>query len=146
MTLVNLAVSGATLNSVRLHQLPELRTLHPNLVLLSAGANDVTHFTSGESLRQSLSAIADGVRAANPKAKLVVTGAPDMGSVTRFAQPLRWFAGTQTARVNAALAGTIAERHLTWAHIAARTGPVFRQDPTLFAADEFHPNDRGYAV
>ncbi len=69
-----------------------------------------------------------------------------MGSIPRFAQPLRRLAGTQTARVNAALAPVIVARHLTWARIADRTGPVFANDPTLFSADKFHPNARGYAV
>ena len=36
--------------------------------------------------------------------------------------------------------------HLTFAPIAAETGPQFRRDPSLFAADRFHPNDRGYAT
>ena len=32
------------------------------------------------------------------------------------------------------------------APIAERTGPSFRKDRTLFAADRFHPNARGYAL
>jgi len=35
---------------------------------------------------------------------------------------------------------------LIFAPIAEKTGPLFRADPSLFAADRFHPNDRGYAT
>lgn len=70
VTLTNLAVSGATHADVRASQLDGAVRARPDLVVLSAGANDVT----------------------------------------------------------------------------ARTGPVFRRDRNLFAADGYHPSAAGYAV
>jgi acyl-CoA thioesterase-1 len=146
VTLVNLAFSGAVAEDVVRSQLAEAVQLRPDIVLLSVGANDATHFTSAEMLRHELEEIIDRLRRAQPAVRIVVTGCPQMGSVPRFLQPLRWFAGTQTARLNAVFATVVASRPIVWAHIADRTGPIFAKDPTLFAPDNFHPNARGYAV
>ncbi|WP_301002519.1 SGNH/GDSL hydrolase family protein [Capsulimonas corticalis] len=146
VTLINQAVSGATAADVVRDQLPRIRALKPDLVLISLGANDVTHFTTAESLRASLETIVTQILADRPGARIVLTASPQMGSVPRFAQPLRWFAGTQTTRINSVFVAVIRERRLTLAPLAAKTGPIFARDPSLFAADQFHPNDRGYAV
>ena len=37
-------------------------------------------------------------------------------------------------------------QRLLFAEIAEKTGPRFRRDHSLYAADRFHPNDRGYAT
>jgi lysophospholipase L1-like esterase len=48
--------------------------------------------------------------------------------------------------VNQMFVSEAAELGLTFAPIAKETGPLFRNDRTLFAPDDFHPNDRGYAT
>jgi acyl-CoA thioesterase-1 len=146
VTMINHAVSGATAEDIVRDQLPQIHGLKPDLVLISLGANDVTHFTKNGELRVSLETIITQIQADRPDARIVLTASPQMGSVPRFAQPLRWFAGTQTARINAVFADVIREHGLTLAPLADRTGPIFARDPSLFAADKFHPNDRGYAV
>ena len=40
----------------------------------------------------------------------------------------------------------IKKYELTLAPIALKTGPIFRNDRTLFASDLYHPNEKGYAV
>ncbi|MEJ0073473.1 MAG: hypothetical protein WDN27_05345 [Candidatus Saccharibacteria bacterium] len=37
-------------------------------------------------------------------------------------------------------------KHAALLPIAAETGPIFRKNPKLFAADDFHPTAAGYAV
>jgi lysophospholipase L1-like esterase len=146
VVLTNFAISGATAADVVKDQIQEAARLRPDIVLVSVGANDATHFTSGASLTRSLNTIIDTLRGSSAHVKIIVTGCPQMGSIPRFKQPLRWFAGTQTARLNAVFARIVAQKNVTWAHIADDTGPIFARDPTLFAADNFHPNSRGYAV
>ena len=77
---------------------------------------------------------------------LKLTGAPDMGAIPRFPQPLRWLAGIRTTAVNRPIQAVIQDKKLTFAPIAAKTGSVFRQNPGLFAADKFHPNSEGYQL
>lgn len=146
VTLTNLAVSGAKLGDVRDEQLPAAARLAPDVVLVAAGANDVTGLTTTGSVREHFEAIADTLREARRDVAIVVTGAPDMGSVPRFAQPLRTVAGWRTGQLNDAIEEVVRDRRLVLAPIADRTGPIFRDDHSLFAADGFHPDAEGYAT
>jgi lysophospholipase L1-like esterase len=146
VTMTNFSISGAVAEDVVKRELADAVALKPDIVLLSVGANDATHFTSGSALKSQVEVVIDSLQKASPSVKIVVTGCPQMGSIPRFAQPLRWFAGTQTTRVNSVFRSIAASRNITWARIADDTGETFRKDPTLFASDKFHPNKRGYAV
>ena len=146
VTMTNFSRSGAVIADVADGQVRNAAALRPDLVLLAVGANDATHFTPGAKIRSTLCQIIDSLRQSSPHVKIVVTGCPQMGSVPRFQQPLRWFAGIQTWRVNEVFANVVAAKHVGWAHIADRTGIAFSNNPHLFASDNFHPNARGYAL
>ena len=144
--MTNLSVSGARIGDVLRDQLPRAETIHPDLVLLSVGANDVTHLTPATSMRDSLREIVRRLRAANPEVAIVITGSPDMGAPPRIPRLLRGIAAWKTRQVNRMFVAEAAGLSLTFAPIAERTGPLFRSDHSLFASDRFHPNERGYAV
>lgn len=146
VTLRNRAVSGATWADVRAEQLPAAMKFGPDVVVLAAGANDVTHLTSLGSVQRDIEQTVTALRTANPRARVVLTGAPDMGAVPRFLPPLRWVATWRTQRLNAAIEETATELAVTVAPIAQRTGALFRANRGLFAADDFHPNASGYAT
>lgn len=142
----NFAVSGACVHDVLHDQLPKAEPSKPELVLLSVAANDVTHLTSLASMRRDLRAIVARLRAANPRVAIVVTGSPDMGSPPRIPRLLRGIASARTKQVNRMFREEARRMNLVFAPIAEVTGPLFRNDPTLFNADRFHPNERGYAT
>ena len=144
--LVNLSVSGAKAEDVAAHQLAPAARLRPDVVLVAVGANDVVRLSARRTVRAATEAIVDGLVAARCELKIVLTAAPDMGAIPRLAQPLRWVAGARTRQLNQSFETIAAERELTLAPIADETGPLFRRDRTLFAADRFHPNERGYAT
>jgi lysophospholipase L1-like esterase len=146
LTYVNVGVSGAKAHDVLSDQLLNAIARRPDLVLIAVGANDVTHLTSESAVRASMQATIDGLRKANPGVRIVVTGSPAMGSVPRFPWPLRQFEGYRANRLNRMFAGLVSKNNLTFAPVAAKTGPAFARDPTLFAADKFHPNTRGYTL
>lgn len=146
ITQVNVAISGAKVADVARTQLPQAAKYKPDIVLLAAGANDATHFTNGASIKSSLETIIAGLRKANPNVKIIVTGSPAMDSVSRFPFGAKQLMGLRTKQVNAVFATVVAENGLTWAHIAQETRAAFLADPTLLAADKFHPNARGYAL
>ncbi len=146
VTMTNLSVSGARMRDVRRQQLPAAEALKPDVVLLSAGANDVTHLTPIGSMRRDLREIVQRLRAVNPDVRIVITGSPDMGAPPRIPRILRGLAARRTVQANRMFEHEAAEQHLTFASIARTTGPLFRADRSLFAADRFHPNDRGYAT
>lgn len=142
----NFAISGARIGDVRAIQVEAAAKLKPDLVLMSVGANDVTHLTSLKNVEADLIAIVSQLREANPKVKIVITGSPQMGAVPRIPQPLRWLAGWQVGEINKMFLRVATEQQLVFAYLADRTGPIFARDRSLFAADKFHPNAAGYAV
>jgi lysophospholipase L1-like esterase len=146
VTMTNLAVSGAKTGDVLRDQVDAAARLHPDLVLISVGANDITHLTCVRSMRRHLTAILARLRAANPNVAIVLTGSPDMGAPPRIPRPLRPIAAWRTRRTNEMFVAVARAQQVTFARIAETTGPLFRADPTLFASDLFHPNDRGYAT
>jgi acyl-CoA thioesterase I len=146
VTMTNLGVSGARMRNVREQQLGAAERIHPDVVLLSAGANDVTHLTSVRSMRADLAEIVQRLKQANPNVRIVITGSPDIGAPPRVPRLLRGIAAWRTNGVNRMFEGEATRLHLAFAPIAATTGPLFRRDHSLFAADRFHPNNRGYAT
>jgi lysophospholipase L1-like esterase len=142
----NLAVSGARIHDLLHEQLPRLGGFKPDLVLLDAGANDVTHLTSAGSVERDLRAIVSQLIALNCNVRIVVTGSPDMTTPPRIPWLLRGLAGSRTRALNTVFLRETEHQKLTFAPIAAETGPLFARDRTLFSEDDFHPNDRGYAT
>ncbi len=143
--LINVAVFGARIQDVLVEQLPRVDLTRADVVLLDVGANDVTHLTSPRSFERDFRRVVETILARNPKVRLIVTGSADMGSPPRIPRLLRPLTTFRTRRINLIVESMVDRYHLTFAPIAHETGPLFRRDPTLFAEDRFHPNDRGYA-
>jgi lysophospholipase L1-like esterase len=99
----NLAASGATLADVREAQAETAVALRPDVVFVSAGANDVTAARRTRSVRDDVAAVVRTLRGASSDPLIVITGVPDMGSVPRVAQPLRWLVGRRAEQVDAAV-------------------------------------------
>jgi len=144
--MTNFAVSGARARDVIDVQLTEAERLHPDVVLVAVGANDVTHLTPVASVHASLLEIVRRLRTANPEVAIVLTGYPDMGTPPRIPLLLRPLAGWRARSLNSMVEALARDEKVTFAPIARVTGPFFKRDRTLFAADRFHPNDRGYAT
>ena len=140
----NLAVSGAQTHDVLVEQLPRIGGFAPDVVLLAFGANDVTHLTTAASVENDLETIIGYLLVYNCDVKIVVTGAPDMSTPPRIPWIFRGIAGRRTTVLNRVFRRAVETHELTFAPIAEKTGPLFRADRTLFSADDFHPNDRGY--
>lgn len=146
VTWFNLAQPGARAGDVAADQVGQAVRYMPDIVLIAAGANDVTHLTPLRSVKRSLQSAITALRKANPQVKIVLTGAPDMGSPRRIPPPLRQLAGIRTEYLNAAVRQLADGKSIVFAPIAEKTAPAFRANPELFASDKFHPNDAGYEL
>jgi acyl-CoA thioesterase-1 len=144
VTLHNLGVSGARAEDVMASQTPEAVKLHPDVALISVGANDVTHMTGIGSVEDNVSQSISALRSANPAIQIIYTGSPQMGSIPRFPQPTRYLATLRTQQLNTMARRVAADKHVIFAPIAEKTGPAFSAHPELYAADKFHPNTDGY--
>lgn len=137
-----LATSGSTVADVVSEQLPKVPG-DAQVVFVSVGANDATHFTSPGSFSSSYGALLEGVPA---DACLVLLGVPDMGSAPRLAQPLRAVAGWRGRALDRKVRALARRTGATYVDIAGSTGPAFRRDRSLFSADGYHPGGNGYAL
>lgn len=146
VTFQNFGASGAVIADVLNKQVGEAVKISPDIVLISAGANDVTHLSSVKLVKEDMLKIIAKLRSANPSVKVIITGAPQMGSVPRFPQPIRYIAGLRTDSMNQMFMDVSASEKITFAKIAELTGPAFDKNPGLFAKDKFHPNDSGYEL
>ncbi len=146
VSMTNVGVSGARAKDVLDKQLSGALKAKPDVALIIIGSNDITHITGIESVKSSINSTISQLVESNCHIKIVLTGSADMGAVPRLPQPLRYFAGQRVKKLNHAVTSIVQDNQLTFAPIAEKTGQAFRDDPTLFAADKFHPNTRGYDV
>lgn len=143
-----LARSGARIADVLAEQVPAVDALpadrRPELILVSVGANDVTHLTGQGAFQRTYLGVLDRL----PKDVPVITlGIPDMGANTRLAQPLRGLAAFRGDNLDAVLKGLARNNGTDYVNIADFTGPTIRQDPGRYlASDGWHPNDAGYGL
>lgn len=145
VTMTNFSISGAVIADISA-QFKKSVSLKPNLILISVGGNDVTHLTPLSKVKTGLENLIEEIINANCMTKIVLTGSPDMGAVTRFPQPLRHLAGARSDQINLVFTEVSKKYDLTLVPLSKETGPIFRSDPTLLAVDNFHPNTRGYEV
>jgi acyl-CoA thioesterase I len=143
---VNLACAGATFKRVFQNQLVIAMELKPDVVFVSAGANDVVRFASRETVRNAAGDIINKLLEANPKVKIIMTGAPDIGTAIRLPQPLRWFAGRRAKQINKILKHLYENLDITYVPIFEKVCPAFKKNLSLFASDKFHPTTEGYKV
>lgn len=146
VTLQNFAVSGARIHDVLKSQTDQAVQFNPDIVLISVGANDVTHVTRLHDFKTKLEETIRKLKAPNPAVRIILTGSPQIGSVPRLPQPMRYFARLRSAQINDVVDQISRSQSVGFARIADRTGSVFDEDRTLFAADNFHPNEKGYAA
>jgi len=144
VTWKNIGISGARAYDVLEQQLPAALAFSPDLVLLAVGANDVTHFTNLDVVRNSLERVVQSLQDGNPNVRIVLTGAPAMGTVPRFLRLTRSLMGRRTRAVNNQVVEVARHRRVVFAPIAEETEEIYRTHPELFAADKFHPTTEGY--
>lgn len=125
-------------------QITESLALGPTVVVIITGANDITdQVPPWQSVRLLREAI---LRLEGEGAQVVVGSCPSFGVIPSIPAPLRQLLGLWSARL-----GTMQEKATR--SVGARAVPIgrevspfFRQDPTLFSADGFHPGEAGYAL
>lgn len=137
-----LAVPGAVSRDLAA-QVRRAAPLAADLAVVVVGANDLARFLPADQAAQALGAAVADLRAAGTD--VVVVPAPDMSSVP-FVPPAFRPAVQAACALLQRQQAAVAEAHgATVAAVSAEVGRAFTDDPTLFAADRFHPSSAGYA-
>ncbi len=147
---VNIAVGGAQLEEVRRLQLPQLSALRPDFITLSVGANDATHFTPEADFAREMRLVL-GALQQSPAREVLLGNTPDMALSPALPLPLSVAVGRRARRQNCILQQILRDQSAAYSKI--RRVDLFGQgkldyqrDPTLYAADLFHPSARGYRI
>jgi len=148
LELTVLARSGDRVADVVQDQLPEVGPTHPDVVVVSVGANDTIHATTRSTFRRRYRRLLEGLaRAGVPGRRVVLLGVPDMGAPPRLAQPLRTVVGWRSRELDADVDGIARRGGAGYVDIFRHTSRAFRRHPSrYFARDRYHPNDDGYAL
>ncbi|WP_191295713.1 SGNH/GDSL hydrolase family protein [Lentzea cavernae] len=113
-----------------------------DIAVVVIGANDLTRFVPAQVGAQQLhDAVAD-LRAAG--AEVVVTTAPDLSIVSHVPPALRDAVSTVSRQYAQVQQQAVIRAGGVVAHVERAVTPRFAADPSLFAADRFHPSAAGY--
>ncbi|WP_022882335.1 SGNH/GDSL hydrolase family protein [Gryllotalpicola ginsengisoli] len=129
---VNLGISGATLQTALVKELPRLKRLNPDILTVAIGANDIAEWNPqrfGEQIELLFAQL--------PRHAIVA----DLPSFYFLPGERKAQQGNRMLRAAAARHGL----RVVDLHEAMRREGM-RGVVTQFAGDLFHPNDRGYAI
>ncbi len=129
--IINLSVTGATIHDLLQNQLPQLHKYKPDLVTVEIGANDMRSYnhdrfkTEYEQFIQAL-----------PSDRSVITNMPYFGT--------RKAVNPHALDANKTIADLAATHQVPL--VGIYTPLKQQQSPLIYAADFFHPSDRGYHI
>ena len=139
------AVAGARLSDVLVGQLPAIPSVRPDIVTLSIGANDATHFTSKADYERELQILVAALEKSGAR-QILVADTPNMFRVPALPLPLAIAINLRARAQNRALAAALRGTKIRRVELYERGQLNYRRDPTLYAADLFHPSGAGYGV
>ncbi|MFN2450549.1 MAG: SGNH/GDSL hydrolase family protein, partial [Candidatus Baltobacteraceae bacterium] len=144
-TFSNFAVPHATMGDVLRHQIPRLRGVQCDLVLLIAGANDLRYTGDRIVFARRLRHLITSLREAVPQALIIAGGMPDVtqtAGVPKLAKPA---VARMCARLNETMREIAAHHADGFIDLFAYTSTPQCDGEPYLCADGYHPNDVGYA-
>ncbi len=140
----NLGRSGDKIADVLNDQLPLVNYLKPDLITLSVGANNATHFTSLADFESSYRDVLE-VLATTQAPRILVATTPNMRFVPALMGLTYWIGGrsqAQTEVLQKLATGLPIE--IVDLHERAKLDPKVNRD--FYSKDKFHPSVSGYNV
>lgn len=129
---INLSVTGARVADVVREQLPRLKALHPDLVTLDIGANDTVKSTPDADFRRDFTSILEAI----PAERSAVADLPVFSGKSTQSNQVHW---------NDFVQSEIIKQEIKLVKLSDTTRRT-QHDWDTYAADFFHPSDKGYAT
>jgi len=136
-----LGVNGFKAASVRRELVPRIPQRPAGLVVIALGVNDTAKLTSPRRWQRELDALIDAARERTGPCPVVLAAVPPLGRFPALPRPLRWTLGLRARELDRRareLAATMTDVY----HVPFTPA----DEPDLFAADGYHPSERGYAL
>jgi lysophospholipase L1-like esterase len=144
-TLFTFAVPHSTMGDVLRHQVPQLRGLRVDLVLVIAGANDLRYTRDVLVVTRRLRSLLEAIHQAAPDAEVVAGGMPDVTQTIGVPRLLKAPVQRLCARLNERMRQIVNERGDGFLDMYEYTNAPLCDDADYLCDDGFHPNDFGYA-
>jgi acyl-CoA thioesterase-1 len=126
---VNLSVTGARINDLVQNQLPQLKIYKPDLTTVEIGSNDVANNYNSQKFQQQYNQMASLLPAGT-----IVANIPYFGGRLRL--------NTQAVNASKHIQETAQKHNLKLVDLQSQTRQ--KQSILNYAADYFHPSNRGY--
>jgi lysophospholipase L1-like esterase len=142
VTYKNIGVSGAKTVDLINNQLSTITKFNPDIVTISIGANDVTHFKNNEDILQNIQKILSHLTE-NTTAQIYITDIPIIDRAPLIPFPVRKYFAYQITKLNPKLLALETDRvHVVDIHEFGWNN--YPDINVTFAKDKFHPSDEGY--
>lgn len=142
VTLVNLGQSGAVSDDVLRVQVPQVAALHPNVVTLLIGINDLHNRVSEDTFQENLINIVDALSLTTKHINIITI--PYLGGTKAFLPPYQTYFNWETKGYNNALRVALAEKNITLIDLYSFTKDRERAGGGYYSADDFHPSTAAY--
>jgi lysophospholipase L1-like esterase len=144
-TLFTFAVPHSTMGDVLRHQVPHIRGLRIDLVLVIAGANDLRYTRDVLIITRRFRALLDAIHEAAPEAQVVAGGMPDVTQTIGVPRLLKAPIQRLCERLNERMRRIAHAYGDGFIDMFAFTSAPLSEDAHYLCEDGFHPNDFGYA-
>ena len=143
--LFSFAVPHSTMGDVLYHQVPKLRGVSLDLVVLIAGANDLRYTRDVLIITRRFRNLIQAVQQAAPGAQVVAGGMPDVTQTIGVPRLLKAPIQRLCARLNDRMRVIAASLGAEFIDLFSFTNAPLCDGVEYLCEDGFHPNDFGYA-
>ena len=144
-TLFTFAVPHSKMGDVLRHQVPQLRSITADLVLVVAGANDLRYTRDVIVLMRRFRNLLEAIHHAVPNAQVVAGGMPDVTRTVAVPRLLKAPIQRLCSRLNERMHTVASSLGDGFIDMFAYTSAPLCDGVEYLCGDGFHPNDFGYA-
>ncbi|MDD2823200.1 MAG: SGNH/GDSL hydrolase family protein [Candidatus Daviesbacteria bacterium] len=145
VSFVNLAVSGATAESLIKNQLNKAVNEKPNYVTILIGTNDLHSLVSVEKYSEEMNHIISYL-IKNTQAKIIMFNIPYLGSDSLIVFPYNYLVNYQVERYNQVLTKIAEKNNVTLIDLYKPSKEYFSKQSNFYSSDNFHPSGDGYIM
>ncbi len=142
VTLDNLGQPGANTIDVLNQQVPLVAALHPDVVTLLIGVNDLHYQVPPESFEKNLAAIVDNLSSTTEHLNIITI--PYLGNSSAFMPPYQTYYDLQTKRFNNLLREALSGKKVSIIDLYSLTREQAFSDNGYYSPDGFHPSAKTY--
>ncbi len=144
-SLFNFAIPHSTMADVLRHQVPQLRRISADVVLVIAGANDLRYTRDVLVITRRFRGLLAAIHAAAPSAQVVAGGMPDVTRTVGVPRLLKAPIQRLCARLNDRMREIANVRGDGFIDMFEFTSAPLYAGMEYLCDDGYHPNDFGYA-